>query len=347
MDEELPIETSAAEVQWAPPPPKRSWVRRVLLLEDRIAASCQRQFEPGQPGHAQFDIALRASRCGEALFAQRTALSAEDATPAALSLFREALWWALTADALHRGQVAPSTPAEAWDAAVSQRETGLATLSTETLMLARRTFVERSFLASASLEFEENRKELIALRVATDRVIAGLNEAAVSLRYLRAVRIVRLATTIVCIVALLVAGGVKVQSYRRGPNLALHRPILTSSILPGTADPSEAVDGVTSVQGFHTQEEYQPWIRIDLGKATSVREVVAYNCAEFRSRAIPLVVELSTDGERWTEVGRREKVFSTWSAAFKPALARYVRLRVAGRTYLHLNEIEVYGGRRQ
>jgi len=81
MDEELPIETSAAEVQWAPPPPKRSWVRRVLLLEDRIAASCQRQFEPGQPGHAQFDIALRASRCGEALFAQRTALSAKTPRP--------------------------------------------------------------------------------------------------------------------------------------------------------------------------------------------------------------------------------------------------------------------------
>ena len=317
-----------------------------MLLEDRIAASCRHQFEPGQPGHLQFMLAVRASGCGEALFARRPALSAEDATPAALSLFREALWWALTADALHRGRVEPSTPADAWDAAVNQPETGLATLAAETLTLARRTFVERSFLTTASLEFEEARKDLIALRVATDRVIGGLKEAAVSLGYLRVVRVVRLATTFLCIVGLMVAGGLAVRSYRRGPNLALHRPVLTSSTLSGTADPSEAVDGVTSVQGFHTQEEYQPWIRIDLGKTRPVREVVAYNCAELRARAIPLVVELSTDGEKWTEVGRREKVFSTWSATFKPALARYVRLRVAGRTYFHLNEIEVYGGRK-
>jgi hypothetical protein len=345
MPEQPAIETTAAHSQRPPTPPQRRWLRRVFLLEDRIAAASQNPFGPSQPGHGQFVLAVRASECGEALFCRRPALSAQDATPAALTLFREALWWALTADALRTGGAEPSTPADAWDWAVRQPQTGLSTLSAETLTLARRTFVERTFLTTATLELEEARKELIALRIACARVVARLKQAAVSPRYLRGVRIVRLAAVLVSIALLIVAGVFGVLMYRRGPNLALHRPITTSSTLAGTADSKDAVDGVTSVMGFHTQEEDQPWIRIDLGEAKLVREVVAYNRSDYRTRALPLLIELSTDGNRWTEVMRREKVFSKWSAVFTPRAARYVRLRVAAKTWLHLNEIEVYGGR--
>ncbi|HLK91852.1 MAG TPA: discoidin domain-containing protein [Polyangia bacterium] len=101
-------------------------------------------------------------------------------------------------------------------------------------------------------------------------------------------------------------------------------------------------DPPCTVLMFHTNEQYAPWVEIDLGAPKVVRQIEVTNrgdcCSE---RSIPLVAELSKDGNKWTEVGRRTKEFASWTARFSPATARYVRLRVPRVTTLHLQSIVV------
>lgn len=95
---------------------------------------------------------------------------------------------------------------------------------------------------------------------------------------------------------------------------------------------------------FHTKFEEQPWALIDLGAQRRIAEVSIVNrldcCME---RAIPLVVEVGADTQRWTEVARQTHPFVAWSAAFTPVEARYVRVRVARLSMLHLKSIQVFG----
>jgi hypothetical protein len=94
---------------------------------------------------------------------------------------------------------------------------------------------------------------------------------------------------------------------------------------------------------FHTKEENEPWVRLDLGETTTVSAVSIENrqdcCAE---RALPLVVEVSTDGKSFREVARRSEGFQSWKAKFAPVDARFVRARVEGKSMLHLNRFRVF-----
>jgi hypothetical protein len=63
------------------------------------------------------------------------------------------------------------------------------------------------------------------------------------------------------------------------------------------------------------------------------------NCCS--ERAVPLVVEVSTDNEHWLEVTRNEQDFSEWKGSFAPVQARWVRLRVPRKTVLHLRRVRV------
>ncbi len=93
---------------------------------------------------------------------------------------------------------------------------------------------------------------------------------------------------------------------------------------------------------FHTQEEPNPWLELDLQRRERISGVRVINrrdcCAE---RAVPLVVELSSDHETWREVARRDEPFASWRASFAPQEARWVRLRVARRSLLHLSDVRV------
>jgi hypothetical protein len=57
---------------------------------------------------------------------------------------------------------------------------------------------------------------------------------------------------------------------------------------------------------------------------------------------VPLVVEVSNDRKKYREVARRTEVFDTWTPKFAPQRMRYVRLRVARRSMLHLDRVEVH-----
>lgn len=128
---------------------------------------------------------------------------------------------------------------------------------------------------------------------------------------------------------LLVAYGVRALIL--GPNLVSGRPFRTSSSWAGCP-----CDGIF----FHTEKENNPWLEYDLGKPKAFQSIEIKNrpdCCE--ERAIPLVLEVSNDRTNWTEVVRRDKEFTTWTAKFPRRTARYVRLRVPRITELHFKEV--------
>ena len=53
-----------------------------------------------------------------------------------------------------------------------------------------------------------------------------------------------------------------------------------------------------------------------------------------------MVAELSTDRQHWKEVGRRNDVFATWTLTFPSTTARYIKLKVARVSTLHLKAVE-------
>jgi hypothetical protein len=95
---------------------------------------------------------------------------------------------------------------------------------------------------------------------------------------------------------------------------------------------------------FHTTAEENPWLVIDLGASERVRGIAVENrgacCQE---RAVPLIVELSLDGNTWQEVARRTTTFKSWETRFRPQSARFVRLRVPRKTLFHLRRVRVLG----
>jgi hypothetical protein len=94
---------------------------------------------------------------------------------------------------------------------------------------------------------------------------------------------------------------------------------------------------------FHTNDEQDPWVRLDLGEARRVHAIRIENRTNCcKERAIPLAIELSVDGERWKIVGYRRVLFDTFRQEFAAQQARYVRLRVDRRSLLHLRRISVY-----
>jgi len=93
---------------------------------------------------------------------------------------------------------------------------------------------------------------------------------------------------------------------------------------------------------FHTLEESSPWLEIDLGAPRDFSRVMVRNRTDCcRERALPLVIEVSNDQKHWTEVMRRTTVFSSWTAKFSRQRARFVRLRVAATSILHLEGVKV------
>jgi hypothetical protein len=71
-------------------------------------------------------------------------------------------------------------------------------------------------------------------------------------------------------------------------------------------------------------------------------KVFVKNRDEVPDRAIPLVIEVSNDQKSYHRVARRTDSFRTWTAELRPQTARYVRLRVDRKSYLHLEQVKIY-----
>jgi hypothetical protein len=143
-------------------------------------------------------------------------------------------------------------------------------------------------------------------------------------------------TRVGLVVALLLSTVYAARVLVLGPNLIEGKPFRTSTAYAGCAD------GACPDLMFHTENENSPWIEFDLGAPQAIRRVEVTNrlhCCQ--DRAVPLVVEISTDRTAWTEVARRDLEFIAWRASFPRKTGRYVRLRVPRQTALHLKDVVV------
>jgi len=104
------------------------------------------------------------------------------------------------------------------------------------------------------------------------------------------------------------------------------------------------MEGESNPDGrFHTLDEDSPALLLDLGaieKMSSIKIVNRVNCC--RERALPLVVEVSVDGNTWYKVGYRRALFDTWTLHFARRAARFVKVRVDRHSILHLRRVSVY-----
>jgi hypothetical protein len=124
------------------------------------------------------------------------------------------------------------------------------------------------------------------------------------------------------------------------------------SRLTPEADAAGGCDGVKNGQwGFHTAEQDDPWWQVDLGVPGAVNRAVIWNrCDAVAPRASNLVVLVSLDAAAWQPVFTNDgRVFMGFTdgkpldAQFDPVTARHVRVQFPGHTYMHLDEVEVFG----
>jgi hypothetical protein len=251
--------------------------------------------------------------------------------PLAVSLYREAAHWALCA------QSADPELGDTQSALASVDPALLTTLAggDEGLEQVRAALVTKTFRETAEDRVEVQRADARALRDLTQALIAAQLGPEQRVGRLLVQRWLRSGFTLLALSLLLLLAPTLVRLATQGPDLAQGKPLRPSSVTAGWAAHSN--DYL-----FHTLEEDSPWVEIDLQKPTqfSVVEVInRRDCCQ--ERALPTVVEVSSDRTRWKEVSRRTESYSTWRAKFAPATARYVRVRVARHSYLHLAGIAV------
>lgn len=117
------------------------------------------------------------------------------------------------------------------------------------------------------------------------------------------------------------------------------------------ADAAGGCDGVKNGEwGFHTDNNENPWWQVDLGQVEVVGRVVIWNRRDGAERASRIKVLLSDDGKAFREVYQHDgTVFHGFTdkkplvVRLKQERARYVRLALPGQSYLHLDEVEVFG----
>ncbi|HUP03337.1 MAG TPA: discoidin domain-containing protein, partial [Bryobacteraceae bacterium] len=137
-----------------------------------------------------------------------------------------------------------------------------------------------------------------------------------------------------------------------GRNLALFQPARQVSTL-GAYGPENGVDGVRTgihaepgrFNGFHTDFANDPWWEVDLGAVHRLTVARIYNAAPYQ-RAAGLRILLSDDDRSWRlAYDNQGRPFTTEPlvAPLGDARARFLRLQLPGATWLHLEEVEIYG----
>lgn len=132
------------------------------------------------------------------------------------------------------------------------------------------------------------------------------------------------------------------DQHERRTDLAAGKPWRASSSYQAVCQSPQRRCSASKSYFFHTAEEASPWLELDLTQKQEFSRVNVFNrrdcCGE---RAAPLLIEVSSDRATWREVSRRDQGFDAWRASFAPVSARWVRLRVARHSMLHLSDVRV------
>jgi hypothetical protein len=305
-----------------------TWFGRWLLGADQIRAvraAIPDRGESGQRAYRQAELLVEVGR--------RVAEPAErlpPGSPAAVEvgLYRDAVYWALVSE--RRNGDAPASDLAALLGQFPRER--LVEIAGDGAALES---VERTFTAPRlnGAQLEVTSEEAGQARAFAEKLLLDLDQPRRKLQKLQALRWAKIGALLAAI--LLVIYGF--YALVRGPNLLADKPFRTSSTWAGCATDPEC----TSLL-FHTDPENNPWVEFDMGKPTKFHQIEVHNrtdcCME---RAVPLIVEMSNDHERWVEIGRRDTEFSSWTIKFPPKTARYLKLRVPKAVAFHLKSVAV------
>jgi len=115
-------------------------------------------------------------------------------------------------------------------------------------------------------------------------------------------------------------------------------------------DAAGGVDGIKDGKwGFHTENEMDPWWQVDLQQPLKLDRVVIYNRCDFAERNSRIRLLVSGDGKDFRHAYQHDGTVFYGFTDQKPLAvrlggieARFIRLALAGRSYFHLDEVEVY-----
>jgi hypothetical protein len=276
--------------------------------------------------------------CAEHLATPAESLPAS-ADPVAYDLYRRAAYWAARALSLARGAGQPehATPWTSFDAetfARLERAAGSAELEAR---------VEAEDVEIWQLPRDQQAQRAEQLRRVAAALIAELEAPARARDSLLLQRVFRIGAVFALIAAVFGVVSYLQNSAEERRDLATGKPWRASSTFAnlGCTSPvqqcSESPDFF-----FHTREESNAWVEIDLGtrmRFSAVRVINRRDCCF--ERAVPLVLEVADQPEAFHEIARRTSSFSSWLATFPATEARYVRLRGTSRNSLHLAQVRV------
>jgi F5/8 type C domain-containing protein len=307
-------------------------IRRSPSQEER------ERFGPGQSGYSEYAFGRSALLDAEAL-----SQSNEGVVSAAL-LYRAAIVLFGRAHELRRASGQESGQPEGCPGAPDSQPTqaGLEALSPERRERVQHVLaVPNGEAALATLEPADLLDVLVALRNVALSVAQPLERAAVHARTRQALR--RLRHALPWLIAIFVGSGVLWKTFTR-TNLAKHSVVSTTSAESNVrANPRALVDGDRKNLGFHTKKGRGEAASIDLGAIQLIHSIEIYNrfdCCQ--GRAVPLRVDVSTDGITYETVGRRKESFSFWKVSLTGKPVRFLRLTDEGTNFFHLSEVEVY-----
>ncbi len=320
-------------------------LQELFTLNREISAARALHVTPGAPAWDSLSLARGYYEAAVALVSRSMTLTRSDGTAAAWALLQQANSW-LTEAHLKNAELTlvGGTAQERWLQAsrLPLVQQALQGVPSEELQIAEQAWLETTPSRAAQLPVEERSHAVRSLRALFDALADPLIEQSSRLGILYLIRAVRIGLAVLLLLALVGVGATVLKRFHP-PNIALNKLTSTSSLFNEYRSSQGAVDGDTITLGFHTDFQEDPWLLIDLGSMHPIHEVIVYNRSDCcTDRAVPMIIEVSPDGIRFTQVARKEEIFTRWDATFQSTQARFVRVKVKKKTFLHLAEVEVY-----
>ena len=265
---------------------------------------------------------------------------------AACEQYREAIYWALrgrnSRGASDDAETRPSAFDALWDATDRAWLLRAANDDSAALDGIAASVKNKSFVDFAELPPDAARELSGTLRRFAEALVDAVDPAQAEVERIWMRRMLRVGSLLAASIVAVVVAVFTLDSRENGRDVALGKAWEVSSRWGGGCNSPEQRCEDSPYFFFHTAQENDPWLIIDLSAPTRISGVKVENRPDCcQDRAVPLVVEVSTDKLRWTEVAQRKSDFSSWKASFPAVEARYVKLHVPRVTNLHLKRVRV------
>ena len=316
--------------------PRRPRERSLLgwiLVRDELARARENAAGISSEQREYLRRAKLAFELGELALAPGNAVRSGSSAPLAANLFRQSLYWALRV----QNPSSEANPETVWATASSAALGCLAATESELEQIG--TALRSSFIELADGSPEAQRRTADLLRRSATRLVTNGERVLWQLEWSKLKRVVRVALVVVfAVVPIVLLLALRPEK----PDLAKGKPWHTSSVLAECHPEKSECAGAQLDIIFHTKEDPSPWFEYDFGSPLAFSSLTVQNRSDYSDRAVPLVVEVSNDDKKFSEIARRTDTFSTWKPSFPTQHARYLRLRVARQSMLHLEAIKVH-----